>query len=77
MSRGPAAFVFGNAVGQGIQSVDSAWKAARRRADIVGLNFYDLHREAGSHLLEGGMPGHDAERSFDHANLSRTSRRAT
>jgi integrase len=71
---GPDAFVFGNAVGECIHSVDTAWKAACRRADIIGLNFHDLRREAGSRLLEGGMPEHYVQRFLDHANLSTTSR---
>jgi integrase len=71
---GPDAFVFGNAVGECIHSVDTAWTAACRRAEIVGLNFHDLRREAGSRLLEGGMPVHYVQRFLDHANLSTTSR---
>jgi integrase len=70
----PDAFVFGNAVEECIQSVDTAWTAACRRAEIVGLNFHDLRREAGSRLLEGGMPAHYVQRFLDHANLSTTSR---
>jgi integrase len=70
----PDAFVFGNEVGEGIRSVDTAWKAACHRAHIVGLNFHDLRREAGSRLLEGGMPEHYVQRFLDHANLSTTSR---
>jgi integrase len=71
---GPDAFVFGNAVGECIQTVDTAWTAACRRANIVGLNFHDLRREAGSRLLESGMPEHYVQRFLDHANLSTTSR---
>lgn len=71
---GPDAFVFGNAVGECIQSVDTAWTAACHRAGIVGLNFHDLRREAGSRLLESGMPEHYVQRFLDHANLSTTSR---
>jgi integrase len=55
------------------QSVDTAWTAACRRAEIVGLNFHDLRREAGSRLLESGMPEHYVLRFLDHANLSTTS----
>jgi integrase len=71
---GPAAFVFGNAVGEPVGSVDTAWQAACRRADIHELNFHDLRREAGSRLLESGMPEHYVQRFLDHANLSTTSR---
>lgn len=68
------AFVFGNEVGERVRSVDTAWQAACRRADIVGLHFHDLRREAGSRLLEAGMPEHYVQRFLDHANLSTTSR---
>ena len=68
------AFVFGNALGEPVGSVDTAWRAACRRAGIVGLHFHDLRREAGSRLLEGGVPEHYVQRFLDHANLSTTSR---
>jgi integrase len=71
---GPDAFVFGDAAGECIQSVDTAWTAPCGRAEIVGLNFHDLRREAGSRLLESGMPEHYVQRFLDHANLSTTSR---
>jgi integrase len=48
--------------------------AVSRRAEIVGLNFHDLRREASSRLLESGMPEHHVQRFLDHANLSTTSR---
>jgi hypothetical protein len=48
--------------------------AVSRRAEIVGLNFHDLRREAGSRLLESGMPEHHVQRFLDHATLSTTSR---
>jgi Phage integrase family len=38
------------------------------------LNFHDLRREAGSRLLESGMPEHYVQRFLDHANLSTTTR---
>jgi hypothetical protein len=66
--------MFGDAAGECIHSVDTAWTAACRRAAIVGLNFHDLRREAGSRLLESGMPEHYVQRFLDHANLSTTSR---
>ena len=71
---GPDAFVFDNVVGECIHLVDTGWTAACRRAGIVGLNFHDLRREAGSRLLEGGMPEHYVQRFLDHATLSTTSR---
>ena len=53
---------------------DTAWTAACRRAGIVGLNLRDLRREAGSRLLEGGMPNRYVRRFLDQANLSMTMR---
>ena len=57
-----------------VGSVKTAWRAACRRAGIDDLNFHDLRREAGSRLLEGGMPEHYVQRFLDHANPSTTSR---
>jgi hypothetical protein len=57
-----------------IVSVDTVWNVACRRAGILGLNFHDLRREAGSRLLEGGMPEHYVQKFLDRANLSTTSR---
>jgi integrase len=73
--HGRDAFVLGNLVGEPVASVDTAWRAACRRAGIVGLHFHDLRREGGSRLLEGGVPEHYVQRFLDHANLSTTSRR--
>ena len=70
----PDAYVFGNEIGERIGSVKTAWRATCRRAGIDDLNFHDLRREAGSRLLEGGMPEHYVQRFIDHANLSTTSR---
>jgi len=42
------AYVFGNAVGEHVGSIKTAWKAACRRAGISGLHFHDLRREAAS-----------------------------
>jgi integrase len=52
---GRDAFVFGSALGEPVASVDTAWRAACRRAGIVGLHFHDLRREDGSRLLKGGV----------------------
>lgn len=67
-------YVFGDATGAQIKSVKTAWQAACRRADITGLNFHDLRREAGSRLLEGAVPPNIVQAFLDHANLSTTSR---
>lgn len=47
--------VFGNAVGEEVDNVKTAWRGLCRRAGIVGLNFHDLRRECGSRWLEGGV----------------------
>ena len=70
----PERFVFGDELGERVQTVDTAWRAACRRAGIKGLHFHDLRREAGSRLLEGGVAEHYVQRFLDHANLSTTSR---
>ena len=71
---GPDAYVFGDEIGARVGSIKTAWRATCRRAGIEDLNFHDLRREAGSRLLEGGMPEHYVQRFLDHANLSTTSR---
>ena len=71
---GPDPYVFGNEIGARVGSVKTSWRATCRRAGIDDLNFHDLRREAGSRLLEGGMPEHYVQRFLDHANLSTTSR---
>ena len=64
---GPDACVFGSEIGERVGSVKTAWRAICRRAEIDDLNFHDLRREAGSRLLEGGMPEHYVQRFLDHA----------
>src|SRR4030088_2313408 len=65
--------VLGDAAGQ-VRPISRYAVAVSRRAEMVGLNFHDLRREAGSRLLESGMPEHHVQRFLDHANLSTTSR---
>ena len=71
---GPEAFVFGNAVGEQIQSVKKAWTATCRRAGIRGLQIRDLRREFGSRLRESGASDHDVRDFLGHANITTTSR---
>ena len=59
---GPDDYVFGNAIGARVGSVNTSWQATCGRAGIEDLNFHDLRREAGSRLLEGGMPEHYVQR---------------
>jgi integrase len=46
----------------------------RAKLEAIDLNFHDLRREAGSRLLEGGVPPNIVQAFLDHANLSTTSR---
>jgi integrase len=49
--------VFGNEVGEPVNNVKPAWRAAYHRAKIAGLNFHDLGRACGSRWFEarGGL----------------------
>jgi integrase len=69
----PSAYVFGNAVGQRIGSIDKAFAAACLRAGSSDLHFHDLRREAGSRWLEGGVPLQVVRDWLGHANVSQTS----
>ena len=68
------AYVFGDPTGARVKSVKTAWWAACRKAGVPGLTFHDLRREAGSRLLEGGVPPNIVQAFLDHANISTTSR---
>ena len=68
------AYVFGNEIGQRIQSVKRAWGTACRKAKIEGLRFHDLRREAASRLLEGQVPEHYVQAVLGHADLTTTSK---
>lgn len=70
----PDADAFGNDVEERIGRIKRAWQTTCRRAGFVGLHFRDLRREAGSRMLEGGVPEHVVQRMLGHANLATTSR---
>jgi hypothetical protein len=53
--RKPTDYVVGDAAGEQIASITTAWKLACRRAGIVGLLFHDQRREGASSLLESRM----------------------
>ena len=72
--HGPDAYVFGNALGERVKSIKTAWRLTCARAQITGLHFHDLRREAASRLLEGDVPEHYVQEVLGHANLSTTSR---
>lgn len=67
----PTAHVFGNEVGERIDSVKSAWRGTCRRAGIVDLSFHDLRRTAGSRFLQDGVPLHDVRDQLGHASVHR------
>ena len=71
---GPEAFVFGNRVGEKVNSVKTAWAATCRRAGISDLQIRDLRREFASRLRESGASDHDVRDFLGHANITTTSR---
>jgi integrase len=68
------AYVFGNAVGERLDSIKTAWKATCRRAGIEDLHFDDLRREAACRWFEAGVPLHHIRDLLGHADTSTTSR---
>jgi integrase len=68
------AYVFGNEVGEQIDSSKTAWVATCRRAGVSGLRFHDLRREFACRLLESGAEQHDVRDFLGHANITTTSR---
>jgi integrase len=46
---------------------------SRAALRTIDLHFHDLRHEAGSRLLEGGVPLHDVQAVLGHENLSQTS----
>lgn len=70
----PAAYVFGNEVGDPVRSVKTAWRNTCRRAGISDLHFYDLRREFACRLLESSADLHDVRDFLGHANIATTSR---
>ena len=68
------AYVFGNEIGQRVLDIQTAWTAACKKAEIAGLHFHDLRREAASRLLEGEVPEHYVQAVLGHSNLTTTSR---
>ena len=71
---GPDAFVFGDEVGGGINSVKTAWRTACAKAEIADLHFHDLRREFACRLLESRAELHDVRDFLGHANITTTSR---
>jgi integrase len=70
----PEAYVFGNAVGQQVKSVRTAWENASEAAGLKGLQLRDLRHEAGSRFDEAGVPITYTSKILGHTNLNTTSR---
>ena len=71
---GPDAYVFGDAIGQRLKSVQDAWRRARTLAGVGDLQLRDLRHEAGSRFAEAGMPINYVSGMLGHTNLTTTSR---
>ena len=70
----PEKYVFGNAVGERVASIKTAWRTLCRKAEIEDLHFHDLRREFACRLLEAGAALHDTREFLGHADISTTSR---
>lgn len=68
----PEAYVFGNEVGERVQSIRDQWTATTAAAHITGLHFHDLRREFGSRFLESGALPHQVRDALGHADLNTT-----
>jgi integrase len=63
---------FGNEIGEPVKGFKTAWRLTCRRAEIVGLHFHDLRREAGSQLLESGASLTDVRDYLGHTSVTQT-----
>jgi integrase len=70
--HGPDAFVFGNEVGERIDSIKTSWRTVCRKAGVEGLHFHDLRREHGSRLVEGGVNLLTVSKLLGHARVTTT-----
>lgn len=67
------AYVFGDEVGRRRGAPKKAWTLACKRAQIKGLHFHDLRREAGSRWMDAGVPLSVIQKWLGHHNVSQTS----
>ncbi len=70
----PDAYVFGDAIGRRVKSVQEAWTNARKAADLGDFQPRDLRHEAASRFDEAGVPIVYVSSLLGHSNLSTTSR---
>ena len=69
----PDGYVFGDEIGRRRGSIKTAWKGTLQRANITGLRFHDLRREAGSRWMDAGIPLATIQRWLGHTNIAQTS----
>lgn len=70
----PDAYVFGDAIGRRVKSVQGAWTNARDEADLGDFQLRDLRHEAASRFDEAGVAIVYVSWLLGHSNLSTTSR---
>ena len=75
MLHKPAAYVFGNELGERATDIREAWKLTCAAAKVTGLRFHDLRREFGSRLMETPrISPHVVRDWLGHADITTTSR---
>lgn len=71
---GPSAFVSGNAVGERVKSVRTAWANAVEKAGLTGVQLRDLRHESGSRFDEAGVPINYVSKLLGHSSLTTTTK---
>jgi integrase len=70
-----SAYVFGDAVGEPVKSVNKAWRLTLKRAGLRDLRFHDLRRTGASRLLESGhFALHDVRDVLGHKDVGTTNK---
>ena len=64
--------MFGDDVGRPRRTIKKAWRLALTRAQIDGLHFHDLRREAASRWLDAGRSLSTIQRWLGHHSLAQT-----
>jgi integrase len=69
------AYVFGTETGEEVsrRRLCARWLATCARAKVTDLHLHDLRAEAGSQLLEAGVPIHDVRDALGHSSTTMTS----
>ncbi len=68
------AYVFGDALGGRVKSVNTAWRTAAKAVGLPDFQLRDLRHEAGSRFDEAGVPIIYVSHMLGHSSLSTTSR---